>query len=311
MQERIYFIYEKTNQNYVDILRNKLNEEFDIVSNYKISFGDNIQETFEKNIVDCSIVIVIIDKHSYTRKFIDWEMHTALVNQKPILALMMSKDIDVLPARLMDNMESGYCTSQFFTENINDLNKWINNSIKNGNKNLINNTREKFAYNRTKLKTAKSSKNCIFLSHKKDDKNKTRNLATYIKQLGIDVYLDEYDKKLQASTIAKDSLGIVEAIEKGIVSATDLLCVLSDKTEKSWWVPFEIGMARAHGKNLGAVYLNKNSLNLPEYLLIIPKYSTEIEFENYIKAYITRNSFNNLELSYLENNRSLLTKIFS
>lgn len=82
---------------------------------------------------------------------------------------------------------------------------------------------------------------CVFLSHKREDKNECRKIAEYLKEAEIDYYLDELDKDLQQATAQGNPELITESIKKGIRESTHMLVVVSEKTYKSQWVPFEIG----------------------------------------------------------------------
>jgi hypothetical protein len=82
---------------------------------------------------------------------------------------------------------------------------------------------------------------CVFLSHKKEDKSECRKIAEYLKEAEIDYYLDELDKDLQQAAAQGNSELITESIKKSIRESTHMLVVLSEKTYKSQWVPFEIG----------------------------------------------------------------------
>lgn len=86
---------------------------------------------------------------------------------------------------------------------------------------------------------------CVFLSHKKEDKPACREIANYLKNAGIDYYLDEEDAALQTAVQSRNPHEITESIKKGIRNSTHLLCVISEKTYKSNWVPFEVGYGHA------------------------------------------------------------------
>ncbi len=82
---------------------------------------------------------------------------------------------------------------------------------------------------------------CVFLSHKKEDKHECKKVAEYFASAGINYYLDELDEVLQAAARANDPELITESIKKGIRESSHMLVVVSEKTSKSHWVPFEIG----------------------------------------------------------------------
>jgi hypothetical protein len=86
---------------------------------------------------------------------------------------------------------------------------------------------------------------CIFLSHQRADKPICREIASYLSNAEIDYYLDEEDSALQTAIQSGDPHKITESIKKGIRSSTHMLCVVSEKTYQSHWVPFEVGYGHA------------------------------------------------------------------
>ncbi|MGU9937948.1 toll/interleukin-1 receptor domain-containing protein [Empedobacter brevis] len=90
-----------------------------------------------------------------------------------------------------------------------------------------------------------SKRPCVFLSHKREDKESCRTIANYFKNAGIDYYLDEEDSVLQHGSSISDPIKITESIKKGIRESTHMMVVVSEKTYKSQWVPFEVGYGHA------------------------------------------------------------------
>lgn len=86
---------------------------------------------------------------------------------------------------------------------------------------------------------------CVFLSHKKEDKTECRRIAEYFKNAEVDYYLDELDVALQQAASSGDPSKITESIKKGIRESSHMLVVVSEKTYKSHWVPFEVGYGHA------------------------------------------------------------------
>ena len=82
---------------------------------------------------------------------------------------------------------------------------------------------------------------CVFISHKYEDKSDCREIANYLSKAGIDYYLDDDDDELQMAVATGDAVKITESIKKGINKSTHMLVVVSSKTYKSQWVPFEVG----------------------------------------------------------------------
>ncbi|MGE8535181.1 MAG: toll/interleukin-1 receptor domain-containing protein [Chryseobacterium sp.] len=86
---------------------------------------------------------------------------------------------------------------------------------------------------------------CVFLSHKKEDKPACIEVANYLRDAGIDYYLDIEDQGLQYASSINDPVKITESIKKGIRESTHMMVVVSEKTVQSHWVPFEIGYGHA------------------------------------------------------------------
>lgn len=122
---------------------------------------------------------------------------------------------------------------------------------------------------------------CVFLSHKGEDKTACKEIVEYFKNAGIDYYLDEEDSRLQYASAIGDPIKITESIKNGIKKSTHMMVVVSDKTYKSIWVPFEVGYGHASILNQEKLK-NKNDRiklsiltlkdiaanNLPDYLQI-------------------------------------------
>lgn len=86
-----------------------------------------------------------------------------------------------------------------------------------------------------------NSRPCVFLSHKKEDKPSCRKIAEYLSNAEIDYFLDENDDELQQAVRTGNPTLITERIKEGIRESTHMLVVVSEKTYKSQWVPFEVG----------------------------------------------------------------------
>jgi predicted metal-dependent phosphotriesterase family hydrolase len=56
----------------------------------------------------------------------------------------------------------------------------------------------------------------VFISHQKQDRGPCIEIAKYLKDSGIEVYFDEFDKDLQQADQSNDPKGVVNAIKKGI-----------------------------------------------------------------------------------------------
>ncbi|HDY7988063.1 TPA: toll/interleukin-1 receptor domain-containing protein [Vibrio vulnificus] len=124
------------------------------------------------------------------------------------------------------------------------------------------------SYSLNKSVNRRSDKPCVFLSHISIDKESAVEIGNYImKYADIDIYLDIYDEQLQQAAGAQDAKKITEFIESGIANSTHTMCLVSQNTVNSWWVPFELGYAKKSGKELSSLKL-KGDVPLPEYLAI-------------------------------------------
>jgi len=86
---------------------------------------------------------------------------------------------------------------------------------------------------------------CVFLSHQRKDKPACRLIAKYLAEADIDFFLDEDDELLQQAVNNRNSIDITEQIKRGIRESSHMLVVISEKTYKSQWVPFEVGYGHA------------------------------------------------------------------
>ena len=108
----------------------------------------------------------------------------------------------------------------------------------------------------------------IFISHKQEDSNKAKKIAQYIKnEYKFDTYVDILDNKINSTT------NITERIVGKLRETTHLLVIFSEHTEKSMWVPFELGVSYERNQGIGVLlwadsYLEKDKL--PEYLNNFP-----------------------------------------
>lgn len=99
----------------------------------------------------------------------------------------------------------------------------------------------------------------VFISHKREDSDSAEEVRKELEKNQVNAYLDLLDPELD-----DDAKMLTEHLKKKMNQCSDLLVVMSKKTQKSWWVPFEIGMA-AH-KDLPTVTYITEFVEIPEYL---------------------------------------------
>lgn len=110
------------------------------------------------------------------------------------------------------------------------------------------------------------SKRCVFISHKKEDEKAAIEVGRFLmQQVGLNIYLDILDCVLQEAVSLENDKKIVESIQKGISCSDALLCIVSDRTKLSWWVPYEIGIAEYSKLYIGSIKLSKIT-DFPSFL---------------------------------------------
>lgn len=103
---------------------------------------------------------------------------------------------------------------------------------------------------------------CVFLSHKREDKASCIEIAKYLRDAGIDYYLDIEDHSLQYASSVNDAIKITESIKKGIRESTHMMVIVSEKTAQSQWVPFEIGYGHASILDQDRLTVENNKIKL-------------------------------------------------
>jgi len=127
-------------------------------------------------------------------------------------------------------------------------------------------------------------KRCVFISHKKEDEDAAIAIGSYLTDVvGINIYLDVKDCILSEAVSAENDQKIVESIKRGLDYSTHLLCLISDKTKLSWWVPYEIGYADRQSIDVSVLKL-KDVDDIPSYLKIKRTLYNKEDFLRYISA---------------------------
>lgn len=117
----------------------------------------------------------------------------------------------------------------------------------------------------------------VFISHKKEDDLIAKQIYLSLKSMDVESYLD-----LLEGDLLVNGKRLTEHIKKRLSECSDLLVVLSEKTQYSWWVPFEIGMATQ--QDYPIVNYLKTGITLPEYLTYWPRLKTIEDLTKYVAA---------------------------
>lgn len=125
-------------------------------------------------------------------------------------------------------------------------------------------------------------KRCVFISHKKEDQDAAIAIGSYLTDtVGVNIYLDIQDCVLEEAVSSENDQLIVESIKRGLACSSDLLCLISDKTKLSWWVPYEIGFADKQSINIAVLKL-KDIEDIPSYLKIKKTLLNTEDFLQYV-----------------------------
>lgn len=152
----------------------------------------------------------------------------------------------------------------------------------------------KYAY----LLASEHSPSCVFISHKKEDTEAAKAIGDFLmNDMGVDIYLDIYDEELQEAADVDNDKKIVEMIERGINTSSHLLCLISDRTKLSWWVPYEVATAKCGKKKIASLKLNTTE-DIPSFLKIEEVLWTIQDFLEYVKKFSLRHVWMGEDVSF-------------
>ena len=105
----------------------------------------------------------------------------------------------------------------------------------------------------------------VFISHKGEDMRIAEAVGDELQRNGLSGYLDRWDPAVEG-----DSPELEDYIRRIIRETKTILAIVTENTPLSWWVPFEIGVARETDSQI-ATYLDVNRqsrarIELPSYL---------------------------------------------
>lgn len=117
----------------------------------------------------------------------------------------------------------------------------------------------------------------VFISHKREDSSEAAVIATILTNASIQVYIDLLDPELKTTD------DITAVLLKRLADCTHLMAVVSDYTERSWWVPFEIGAATQSDRRIST--FTRLGRQLPDYLSKWPVLSQYSHLDKFIAEY--------------------------
>jgi len=117
----------------------------------------------------------------------------------------------------------------------------------------------------------------VFVSHKREDKDKALEISSYLQRCGVACYVDILDPALKTTD------DITDTIMRRVKQCTHLMAIVSAYTERSWWVPFEIGVASEIERRICSFQAAYASL--PEFLKKWPILKNQAHLEVFVQNY--------------------------
>jgi hypothetical protein len=103
----------------------------------------------------------------------------------------------------------------------------------------------------------------VFISHRTADDVIARGVRDRLTNVhGITCYLDDLDKEAGP---ANQNNRVTALIVNRLSACTNLLAIVTHNTQGSWWVPFEVGVARQAPRFITS-YTSLAQGELPQYL---------------------------------------------
>ena len=118
----------------------------------------------------------------------------------------------------------------------------------------------------------------VFLSYRHTDKATAWGLAQYLDLQGIRVFIDVHDY-----TLAPGQGDLDGALMTAIDNSNTMIIVVSDKTQVSWWVPWEVGVSTPYGIPK-ALYKPKAHRPLPDYIEKLRRLRNLEEADSWVAA---------------------------
>ena len=118
----------------------------------------------------------------------------------------------------------------------------------------------------------------VFLSHSSVNKPEAGRIYNYLTQRRIACYVDVLDPTLKSTD------DITAVIMQRIEQCTHMMAVVSQFTQGSWWVPFEIGVA-SRGDRRITTYKIAGQYDLPGYLSKWPILKGDNDLDQFVRMY--------------------------
>ena len=141
----IYISYFHIDEYFKDLLNDIIGYRYNIKSSpqeyyIKNNFNNYMAQLDKDNQNEENVFIVLVGTDTYRSKNVDWELQFGLRHNNPILGLCLPTNDDFrkercrpknMPAKLFNNLYSGYASYFDWTDSFKDLKDYINISINN------------------------------------------------------------------------------------------------------------------------------------------------------------------------------------
>ena len=128
-----------------------------------------------------------------------------------------------------------------------------------------------------------------FISHKGDDTPLAETVGDILYESGLSAYLDKWDSQADG-----DSPELETHIREVIRKTPSIVAVVTEHTPLSWWVPFELGVARETESQIATfLRVDENSSDvviLPSYLKVWPILTSRLELRGWAAALLSSRS---------------------
>ena len=114
-----------------------------------------------------------------------------------------------------------------------------------------------------------------FLSHKCEDAKGATLIAEHLRAGGVNTYVDVFDPD------AQDGPALADYLRRRLAECSGLIAVISSVTARSWWVPWEIGIATERDMPLATYSHDRTAV--PSYLKKWPYMTSLGDVDAYIK----------------------------
>lgn len=121
----------------------------------------------------------------------------------------------------------------------------------------------------------------VFISHSTRDDALARSVHSQLQAKGITCYIDDLDR---AAATLRGTPAVTDLILSRLDGCSHLLAVVTSNTTGSWWVPFEVGVARRAPRAI-STFTNRTLQELPEFLREWPVLTGPAAIDEFARLY--------------------------